>query len=86
MFGAFCAGRRLGHRVTAKVGAGTLRKVPNNTYYQGSQEFSASVVAYRPGSLTDAQEPAVACPPRTPLCLLSVSLLHICLASRFHSI
>jgi hypothetical protein len=43
-------------------------KVSNNAYSQGSQEFSASAGAYRPGSLTDAQEPAVACPPRTSLC------------------
>ena len=48
-------------------------KVPNNTYSQGSQcdsqELNASAGAYRPGSLTDAQRPAVACPPRTPLCV-----------------
>ena len=43
-------------------------KVPNNAYFQGNQEFNASEGAYRPGSLTDAQEPAVACPPCTPLC------------------
>jgi hypothetical protein len=43
-------------------------KVPNNAYTQGSQELSVSAGAYRPGSLTDAQGPAVACPPRTPLC------------------
>ena len=43
-------------------------KVPNNTYSQGSQELIASAGAYRPGSLTYAQGPAVACPPRTPLC------------------
>ena len=44
-------------------------KVPNNAYTQGSQELSVSAGAYRPGSLTDAQGPAVACPPRTPLCV-----------------
>ena len=43
-------------------------KVPNNTYSQGSQELSASTGAYWPGSLTDAQGQAVACPLRTPLC------------------
>ena len=37
-------------------------KVPNNAYSQGRQEFSASAGAYRPGSLTDAQEQAVARP------------------------
>jgi len=42
-------------------------KVPNNAYSQGSQEFSASAGDYRPGSFTDDQGPAVACPPRTPL-------------------
>ena len=43
-------------------------KVPNNAYTQGSQELSVSAGAYRPGSLTDDQGPAVTCPPRTPLC------------------
>jgi hypothetical protein len=43
-------------------------KVPNNAYSQGSQELSASAGAYWPGSLTDAQGPAVAWPPRTLLC------------------
>jgi hypothetical protein len=52
-------------------------KVPNNAYSQGSQEFSASAIPYRPGSLTDAQEQAVACPHAR----LSASLFHICLAS-----
>ncbi len=36
------------------------RKVPNKAYSQGSQEFTTSVGTYRPGLLTDAQEPAVA--------------------------
>ena len=43
-------------------------KVPNNAYSQGSQELSASAGAYRPYLLTDAQGPAVTCPPRIPLC------------------
>ena len=49
--------------------------------YQGSQEFSASAVAYRPGSLADAQGLAVACPPRTPVCSVASYLpLHVELA------
>jgi hypothetical protein len=59
------------------------RKVTNGACYQGSQEFSASAVAYRPGSLADAQGPAAACPPRTPVCAVASYLP--CM-SRFHSI
>ena len=44
-------------------------KATNGACYQGSQEFIASAVAYRPGSLADAQGQAVACPPRTLLCV-----------------
>ena len=54
------------------------RKVTNGACYQGSQEFSASAVAYRPGSLADAQGLAVACPPRTPVCSVASYLpLHV---------
>ena len=59
------------------------RKVTNGGCYQGSQEFSASAVACRPDSLADAQGPAVAFPPHTPVCAVASYLP--CM-SRFHSI
>jgi len=59
------------------------RKVTNDACYQGSQEFSASAVACRPDSLADAQGPAVAFPPHTPVC--AVASYSPCI-SRFHSI
>ena len=71
------------HRPPLSGGRVLCGKVPNNTYSQGSQEFSASAGAYHPGSLTDAQEQAVTCPPRTPLCSPASYLPCIC---RFHSI
>jgi hypothetical protein len=70
-------------RRLAQKGRVLYGKVPNKAYSQGSQEFSASAGAYRPCSLTDAQEPAVACQPHTPLCVLASYLPCIL---RFHSI
>jgi hypothetical protein len=82
-FGAFAAVAVWAIARLLRWGQVLCGKIPNNTYSQGSQELSASAVPYRPGSLTYAQEQAVACPPCTPLCAV-VSYLP-CIW-RFHSI
>ena len=81
-FGAFVLVAVWGVPWLLRAGRMLCGKVSNNAYSQDSQEFGAPAGAYWPGSLACAQGPAVACPPRTPLCASAGCMR--CIAQNMH--